>query len=45
MELGAFSVSSAVKDLKVSKAFYENLDFQVLCSINSFLYIGLLSDN
>ncbi|QCX01025.1 VOC family protein [Aggregatimonas sangjinii] len=27
MKLGAFSVSLAVKDLKVSKAFYENLGF------------------
>ena len=29
MELGIFSVSLAVKDLKVSKSFYENLGFQV----------------
>jgi lactoylglutathione lyase len=29
MELGAFSVSLAVKDLEVSKAFYEKLGFQV----------------
>jgi predicted enzyme related to lactoylglutathione lyase len=27
MKLGAFSVSLSVKDLKVSKAFYENLGF------------------
>ena len=27
MKLGAFSVSLAVKDLKVSKAFYEDLGF------------------
>ena len=29
MELGAFSVSLAVKDLEASKAFYERLGFQV----------------
>jgi len=29
MKLGAFSVSLAVKDIKVSKAFYENLGFSV----------------
>ena len=29
MELGAFSVSLAVKDLEASKTFYEKLDFQV----------------
>jgi predicted lactoylglutathione lyase len=29
MKLGAFSVSIAVKDIHVSKAFYENLGFSV----------------
>ena len=29
MELGAFSVSLAVKDLQVSKSFYEKLGFDV----------------
>ena len=29
MNLGAFSVSLAVKNLRASKAFYENLGFQV----------------
>jgi predicted enzyme related to lactoylglutathione lyase len=29
MELGAFSISLAVKDIKVSKAFYEKLGFKV----------------
>ena len=28
MELGNFSVSLAVKDIKASKAFYEKLDFK-----------------
>jgi catechol 2,3-dioxygenase-like lactoylglutathione lyase family enzyme len=30
MDLGAFSVSLAVKDLKASRAFYEKLGFKVL---------------
>lgn len=30
MQLGNFSVSLAVKDIKASKAFYEKLDFQVV---------------
>jgi catechol 2,3-dioxygenase-like lactoylglutathione lyase family enzyme len=29
MELGAFSISLAVKDIRVSQAFYEKLGFQV----------------
>ncbi|MCA6417436.1 MAG: VOC family protein, partial [Cytophagales bacterium] len=29
MKLGAFSVSLSVKDIKVSKQFYENLGFSV----------------
>ena len=29
MKLGAFSISLAVKDLQTSKAFYENLGFEV----------------
>ena len=29
MELGAFSISLAVKDIQASKAFYEQLGFQV----------------
>lgn len=29
MELGAFSVSLSVKDLEVSKSFYQNLGFEV----------------
>lgn len=30
MELGAFSISLAVKDIKSSKAFYEKLGFKVI---------------
>ena len=29
MELGAFSISLSVKDIHVSKSFYENLGFEV----------------
>ena len=29
MELGAFSISLAVKDIEASKSFYEKLDFEV----------------
>lgn len=29
MKLGAFSISLSVKDLKLSKAFYENFGFEV----------------
>jgi len=29
MELGAFSISLAVKDIQASKAFYERFDFKV----------------
>lgn len=32
MKLGVFSVSLSVKDLKISKAFYEKLGFSVFCS-------------
>ena len=30
MELGAFSISLAVKDIKASKAFYEKLGFNAM---------------
>lgn len=30
MELGAFSVSLAVKDIEASRAFYENLGFEIM---------------
>lgn len=29
MELGAFSISLSVKDIKISKLFYENLGFKI----------------
>jgi predicted lactoylglutathione lyase len=37
MKLGAFSLSLSVKDLQVSKNFYENLDFAV--------FAGLMENN
>jgi lactoylglutathione lyase len=37
MELGAFSISLAVKDIKASKAFYEKLGFKV--------FVGDISQN
>ena len=37
MELGAFSISLAVKDIKASKAFYEKLGFKV--------FLGDISQN
>jgi catechol 2,3-dioxygenase-like lactoylglutathione lyase family enzyme len=37
MELGAFSVSLAVKDIRVSKAFYEKLGFKA--------FFGEVSEN
>ncbi len=33
MELGAFSVSLAVKDLETSRAFYEKLDFKQIAGV------------
>ena len=33
MELGAFSISLAVKDIKASKAFYEKFGFKVFSEI------------
>ncbi len=35
MELGAFSVSLAVKDIEVSRAFYEKLGFAVFAGVQS----------
>ena len=35
MELGAFSISLAVKDIKASQAFYEKLGFKVFVGDNS----------
>ncbi|UTW61238.1 VOC family protein [bacterium SCSIO 12741] len=45
MRLGAFSVSLSVKDLKVSKAFYENLGFKVLAGGEEQKYFILKNEN
>ncbi len=45
MKLGAFSVSISVKDLKVSKAFYENLGFEVLGGELSKNYLIMKNEN
>lgn len=39
MDLGAFSVSLAVKDLGVSKAFYEKLGFSVFAGDSEMNYL------
>ena len=39
MELGAFSVSLAVKDLEASRAFYEKFDFKVFAGDASKNYL------
>lgn len=44
MELGAFSVSLAVKDIKASKAFYEKLGFKDFAGILSRRYFAELAD-
>ena len=41
MDLGAFSVSLAVKDLEVSRKFYENLGFRVFAGEASHKYVIL----
>ena len=44
MKLGAFSVSLAVKDLQVSRAFYEKLGFTVLAGAPEQNYLILDND-
>ena len=39
MKLGCFSISLAVKDLKVSKAFYEKIGFEVFAGEESHGYL------
>jgi catechol 2,3-dioxygenase-like lactoylglutathione lyase family enzyme len=39
MELGAFSISLAVKDIEKSKVFYEKLGFQVFAGDQSHNYL------
>jgi predicted lactoylglutathione lyase len=45
MKLGAFSVSLSVKDLSVSKAFYENLGFKVFAGGMEKNYLIMKNEN
>ena len=45
MKLGAFSVSLNVKDLGVSKEFYENLDFVVFGGNPEYNYLIMKNEN
>lgn len=45
MKLGAFSISLAVKDLTVSKQFYENLGFSVFAGNMEKNYLILKNGN
>jgi len=45
MKLGNFSVSLAVKDLKTSKTFYENLGFKVFAGELDKKYLILKNDS
>ena len=45
MKLGAFSVSLSVKDIEVSKAFYENLGFAVFAGSVAKKYLIMKNEN
>jgi len=45
LKLGAFSLSLSVKDLAKSKAFYENLSFQVLAGSEKDQYYIMKNEN
>ena len=45
MKLGAFSVSLAVKDIKASKSFYENLGFTVFAGELERNYLIMKNDS
>ena len=45
MKLGAFSVSLSVKDINVSKAFYENLGFRVFAGDIKQNYLIMKNEN
>lgn len=45
MKLGAFSISLSVKDLNVSKVFYENLGFMVLAGSKENKYLIMKNEN
>ena len=45
MKLGAFSISLSVKDIKVSKQFYENLGFSVFAGDIERNYLIMKNNN
>lgn len=45
MELGAFSISLSVKDLKRSKSFYENLGFKAFAGSEEQNYLIMKNGN
>jgi predicted enzyme related to lactoylglutathione lyase len=45
MKLGAFSISLNVKDLNVSKQFYENLGFSVFAGSMEMNYLIMKNEN
>ncbi|MEP7319981.1 MAG: VOC family protein [Panacibacter sp.] len=45
MKLGAFSISLSVKDLTVSKQFYENLGFKVFAGDPAKNYLIMKNEN
>jgi len=45
MKLGAFSISLSVKDIKVSKQFYENLGFTVFAGDLEKKYLIMKNEN
>lgn len=45
MKLGAFSISLAVKDLKVSQDFYENLGFAILAGSHESNYLIMKNED
>ncbi|WP_420322962.1 VOC family protein [Flagellimonas sp.] len=45
MKLGAFSISLAVKDLEISKDFYEKLGFSVFAGNKEYNYLILKNGN
>ena len=45
MKLGAFSISLSVKDITVSKQFYENLGFKVFAGDLSKNYLIMKNEN
>ena len=45
MHLGAFSVSLSVKDLQVSKSFYQNIGFEVYAGNEEMNYLIMKNGN